>query len=114
MDLWIRNQDRNLLTNVKKIYISSNGAYSDDLKLFFIKNEEYILGKYKTEERALEVLDEIQNIINAKTIIKFQCFVPEERIKQVKEAIDKYSIIELPDYEIKQLAGVIIYEMPKE
>lgn len=29
-------------------------------------------------------------------------------------AIDKNSIIELPDYEIKKLVGVIVYEMPEE
>ena len=109
MDLWIRTQDKKDL--IKVDYISYEIAIEDKHILWYKSID---LGTYKTKERALEVLDEIQNIINAKTIIKFQCFVPEERIKQVKEAIDKYSIIELPDYEIKQLAGVIIYEMPKE
>lgn len=120
MDLWIRSQDRETLAKPVDISMiplcdyndKPNGEYG--ITSFTEMAGDVDLGTYATKERALEVLDEIQNIINAKTIIKFQCFVPEERIKQVKEAIDKYSIIELPDYEIKQLAGVIIYEMPKE
>lgn len=57
MELWIRSQDKNTLINAKRIdYYYYNGEhtiFSDDLKI--------ILGIYKTEERSLEILDEIQN-----------------------------------------------------
>ena len=54
MDLWIRSQDRDYLEKVEKIYLWENsfGDYQIDGK-----SE---LGTYKTKERALEVLDEIQ------------------------------------------------------
>lgn len=61
MNLWVRSQDKECLINISNIqYVYKNnmhglGTYYDNLK---------ILGTYKTKERALEVLDEIQDKIN--------------------------------------------------
>lgn len=57
MELWVRSQDRDYLEKVEKIYFweSSFGKYQIE------SNGE--LGIYKTKERALEVLDEIQRYI---------------------------------------------------
>lgn len=68
MDLWIRSQDRESLTKVSDVEYTYKkgdlytdvrgkhyiGTYYDNLK---------ILGEYKSKERALEVLDEIQRYI---------------------------------------------------
>lgn len=61
MNLWIRSQNREQLSKPNKLYVK-------------ILNEEryeilscegfYVLGTYKTKERALEILDEIQELIN--------------------------------------------------
>ena len=60
MELWIRSQDKEVLTKVIDVYKQADTneiwSYSDSC----IKN---CLGVYKTEERALEVLDEIQRHI---------------------------------------------------
>lgn len=112
MNLWVRSQNKKRLLKVDNLQIIN---CEDDKEYPFYINADYeLLGAYKTEKRALEILNNIQNIINAKTIIKFKEFVPTEQLKRVKDAIDKNSIIELPSYEIKELAGVIVYEMPKE
>ena len=69
MKLWIRSQDRESLTKVSNVqytykegslYTDVNGkhyigTYYDNLK---------ILGTYKTKERALEVLDEIDECMS--------------------------------------------------
>ena len=57
MELWIRSQDREYLEKLEKIYLWKNsfGEYKIDGK-----SE---LGTYKTKERALEVLDEIQKLL---------------------------------------------------
>ena len=58
MNLWVRSQDKECLTNISNIqYVYKNnmhglGTYYDNLK---------ILGTYKTKERTIEVLDEIQD-----------------------------------------------------
>ena len=54
MELWIRSQDREHLMKTTDVDISV-----DDKTIILINN--YEMAKYKTKERALEVLDEIQN-----------------------------------------------------
>ena len=55
MDLWIRSQDKETLCKVDDIHIEEQSLYTDThLKI--------CLGTYKAKERALEVLDEIQDL----------------------------------------------------
>lgn len=59
MDLWIRSQDRTFLRKVNTIgIVEGRNFWSID------ENLTVSFGKYKTKERALEVLDEIQTKIN--------------------------------------------------
>lgn len=62
MDLWIRSQDRECLIKIENISIDNENwvlgnLVSDDNKAIC---DYWKLGHYKTKERALEVLDEIQ------------------------------------------------------
>ena len=66
MELWIRSQDREKLIKVKSLYVekypSSNNRYA--IYNFFyddLDDCDIPLGTYETRERALEVLDEIQD-----------------------------------------------------
>lgn len=66
MDLWIRSQNKKKLVKVCYIGID-RGPYERDKK-YYIKHSNgdgdyYRLGAYKTEERALEVLDEIEKLM---------------------------------------------------
>ena len=78
MELWIRSQDRESLIKVDNIrikheYEQKKVEYNSGKTTAYINGEyrkSYIytdsewLGEYKTKERALEVLDEIQDLIN--------------------------------------------------
>ena len=73
MELWIRSQDKEKLLKANDIGITNNEINEGgSIKFkgykivgYFDKNTEYeLLGTYETKERALEVLDEIQNKIN--------------------------------------------------
>lgn len=57
--MWVRSQDRKILTDVHNLYI-------DDINQIWDCSA--LLGKYLSEEKALKVLDEIQELIyfNAK------------------------------------------------
>ena len=58
MDLWIRSQDRKEMTKPNYIRIIER------VNNYVVQDEECCnLGTYKTEERALEVLDEIHRLI---------------------------------------------------
>ena len=86
MQLWVRSQDKECLTNISNIqYVYKNynhglGTYYDNLKL---------LGTYKTKERAIEVLDEIQNILK------------KDKFEDERFCCDK-------------LTKAMVYEMPKD
>jgi hypothetical protein len=63
MDLWIRSQDKTRLVKINSLEYSEyqdihsiNGYYTNEV-------DNYDLGIYKSKERALEVLDEIQSKI---------------------------------------------------
>lgn len=66
MDLWIRSQDREKLRINPELEIYEYGNEKFlviDTKGNVIYDKAKILGEYKTKERALEVLDEIQKIL---------------------------------------------------
>ena len=58
MELWIRSQDRIFLRKVNTIgIVEDRDFWSID------ENLTVSFGKYKTKERAIEVLDEIQDLL---------------------------------------------------
>jgi hypothetical protein len=58
MELWVRSQDRKLLEKAVMIKIGILEGTP-----VVVVNNDYVYGEYKTKERALEVLDEIQRHI---------------------------------------------------
>lgn len=81
MELWIRSQDKERLCQV-------NGIYWDFQQqrhhiTGFNNNDYYWLGVYKTKARALEVLDEIQDLLMGKVhehhINKFDIYNGDEK-----------------------------------
>ena len=68
MELWIRSQQKEMLIKATDIRLK----YSDTAKdnLFFITCNDTKIAMYKSRERALEVLDEIQEFIENKGKIK--------------------------------------------
>ena len=72
MELWIRSQDRKTLLKMNRIYVFSQTIFAE-----YIDNREIDLGTYKTNERALEVLDEIQNILKPKYILNSSSIKPD-------------------------------------
>lgn len=60
MELWIRSQDKKMLIKNDALAVEPSGQYE------VITNGFNILGKYQSEKRALEVLDEIQTYISEK------------------------------------------------
>ena len=68
MELWIRSQDKMNLVKIRQInvnYIDNSQIIANYQPEMYENSGEYyeLLGAYKSKERALEVLDEIQNIL---------------------------------------------------
>ena len=58
MELWIRSQNKQELAKAEHVGVYDNRVYINGYD-----ENGYRIGEYKTKERALEVLDEIQNKI---------------------------------------------------
>ena len=106
MELWIRSQDKECLVKISNIqyiyknYIHGLGTYYDNLK---------ILGEYKTKERAIEVLDEIEKLIKPITIFQ-NCQVDKSTIEKIKET--GYCMVN-NDARVEQISQVF-YQMPEK
>lgn len=64
MDLWIRSQDReSILKPIDILLENPLNSGETGIRGYFSNNSYKMLGYYKTEQRALEVLDEIQSFL---------------------------------------------------
>ena len=99
MDLWVRSQNKYRLLKVESLQIIYN---QEDNELPYYINSSYeLLGSYKTKERALEILDEIQQMVKNETI--------ETEIKYINNQVYETKIIGKPDI----LKNIVVYQMPK-
>lgn len=96
MNLWLRSQDRKMLLKPnfieyeKKTVENKTNLYCGIHRIItFYNGIHYVLGEYKTQKRALEVLDEIQ-----------------EKIKDT-DSVDF-------GYEFNYCTKAIVYDMPEE
>lgn len=99
MDLWVRSQNKYRVLKVESLQIIYN---QEDNELPYSINSSYeLLGSYKTKERALEILDEIQQMLKNETI--------ETEIKYIDNQVYETKIIRKPDI----LKNIVVYQMPK-
>lgn len=94
MELWIRSQDRNVLMPIN----SKLELLYDAPEHILIISANTILGAYKSRQRVLEVLDEIQNLI----LIRFV----------VENSTYEQADIEVKGHILCNMSK--IYEMPQE
>lgn len=107
MELWIRSQNKETLIKCEKILVEK-GKDSFALLNYIDTKNWFRLGNYKTKERALEVLDEIQKILEPKIIYKVDDKNPKQYFKDGNIVVN-YDM----QTEIQELS-TYVYEMPKE
>ena len=106
MNLWVRSQDKENLILIK------NPICVYDNKIIYKESASYIItiAEYKTKERALEVLDEIQNILNPKYILDTSSIKPDGDFYEENGVIfQKYNA----NAKIEELS-TFVYQMPAE
>lgn len=59
MELWIRSQDKTCIKKASAIWISCE----PEIPEYYIEVDTDVLGRYKTKERALEVLNKISKLV---------------------------------------------------
>lgn len=113
MELWIRSQDKWELHKVEHIRIEMEESY------FNIMTGINLVGTYKTKERALEVLDDIQNKLKSIFLMKSKDAEYDKYILDAKRYLEELNDICLVTgdkcFDLKPInVGVYVYEMPKE
>ena len=111
MNLWVRNQDKTILQKVDNLLISDGNNAGGTFNIYTNSlPAQNVLGRYKTKERAIEILDEIQNILMPKYILNTSSIKPDGDFYEENGVIfQKYNA----NAEIKELS-TFVYQMPKE
>lgn len=65
MNLWIRSQDKRILIKVYNVFLNAN--YDNKRISTYDRDDNTELGTYKTKERAIEILNEIQAYLMSDT-----------------------------------------------
>ena len=112
MSLWIRSQDKECLMKVNRVDINEDNV-------IIAEGFEIWLGAYKSRERALEVLNEIQNKLTDKYLMQPNCFISPYQLVEKKiayEQLNNASFITTElGYDITPITvGTTVYEMPEE
>jgi hypothetical protein len=76
--MWVRSQDRKILTEIHDVEIDSG---------FKVWGSGSLIGEYSTEEKALKVLDRIEELIENQCGLTFYMPVDDE-VVTVKKRID--------------------------
>lgn len=111
MNLWIRSQDKEKLCKIENIkYMDTSDDFENDTHSLWNDNNG-ILGIYKTKQRALEVLDEITNLIKPKYLIRMDNHGPVNDF--LNNENNSYVSAEGVGM-VSNINQTLYYEMPKE
>ena len=106
MNLWVRSQDKRILQKVDNIFLDAN---YEDKRISTYDGDNVELGTYKTKERALEVLDEIQNILKPIIITTgYECELKEN----IKDKTS-FNLDMIPTKTEIQELSTFVYQMPE-
>ena len=100
----MRSQDKRILQKVDNIFLDAN---YENKRISTYDGDNIELGTYKTNERAIEVLDEIQNILKPKMIVNTY------KVEQAKLCDGTQFIQPMLDDIQVQNATTYVYEMPE-
>ena len=101
----MRSQDKRILQKVDNIFLDAN---YENKRISTYDGDNIELGTYKTKERAIEVLDEIQNILKPKMIVNTY------KVEQAKLCDGTQFIQPMLDDIQVQNATTYVYQMPEK
>lgn len=105
MELWVRSQDKRILQKVDNIFLDAN---YENKRISTYDGDNVELGTYKTKERAIEVLDEINKLLIPKPIISTYNVEQAELLNGtvfIKPMLDDIKIESYTSY---------VYQMPEK
>ena len=77
--MWIRSQNKEVLAKVDVLYVEKGKNFSNVEDGYDISDDKRRYGRYKTKERALEVLSDIKKYINSDVMMNLDVYeMPKE------------------------------------
>lgn len=70
MELWIRSQNKEVLAKVDVLYVEEGKKYSNIYDGYDIADDKRRYGRYKTRDKAIEVLSDINRYVEKATFHK--------------------------------------------
>ena len=119
MELWIRSQDREDLIKAYNFRILYESDIAINVEIRGSCLEYLIVGKYKTKERAIEVLDDIQNRLKATFLMKPKDEKFSKYVEDGKKYLENLNGICVVTgdrcFDLEPInKDIYVYEMPKE
>lgn len=112
MDLWLRSQDRHQLIKVDSIGLTYDDGKASRI-VCYENSRTWVVARYRTQERAMEVLDEIQNYLTPRFIVNSQG--DTDSLENLFDKVTEYKAFPDNKLEIKNISrDSWVYEMPKE
>lgn len=117
MELWVRSQDKSMLLKVERLGISFNTR--TDLDRYEIEADDYPIGDYKTKERAVEILNEIQSKLKGTFLMKMKDEKYSKYIEDGKKYLEDLNGIGVVTgdrcFDIEPInKDIYVYEMPEK
>lgn len=114
MQLYVRTQNKMALVNCKIILVEE---FRQQFRVY--SNDYGTLGKYETEERCLEILDEIQKLITNgnKTVLTTSSDLDKDIYNDILEEVEKnnFTILSYVNTPLVfPLNQNIVYQMPEK
>ncbi len=107
MDIWIRSQDKLRLTSAcdfRIVYLEKENKWAIDCC-------DYI-GFYSTQEKAIKVLDEINDLMKPKMIVKYNGLLSEKDKQKFTE--ETRNIIIDGSLNLEHIQSTLFYQMPSD
>lgn len=119
MELWIRSQEKGTLIKCNNLTIEEYMDNHVDIRTYQDDGASFKLGEYTTNERAKEILDEIQSKIGNIYLCKIKPMVKTGDARMVKEYLEENYIGDFmmtdSTMDIEPInKDVVMYEMPQE
>lgn len=110
MELWIRSQSKKSLVRCTNVVLQEYLDGDVEIRELLFDDGGILLGRYPTNERAKEILDEIQELLKPKIIFKAN----DTQIYGINPDVYKTNAVgNLINTDIQELS-TYVYEMPQE
>ena len=118
MDVWVRKQNKKRLRKISDLNYNLSPIMAlkrDSPPMHCVYDGDSLLGTYPTEERCLEIIDEIQGLLMGSQLLIFKDLdvtgAEMEYLKPFKGVY--YKTGNEPNVTVNQL-NTVVYEMPQE